>query len=166
MSKVSIVGLDRADVLAALYNAARPQGMGFMHYDQKPMTTGEADAMLKSGQSYFDYVSGRIMKVDLSSDKEVNVALYDRDNGVGAGQKTIDSLRGDGINSPDIQKQHVHGRSEAAADTRNVIDDERNAEKKVGCSVEQEEDGTITMHLGIGDLADNLESRINKVKGN
>lgn len=39
MSKtIAIKGLDKAAVLAALYNASRPQGMGFLQYDPKPMT--------------------------------------------------------------------------------------------------------------------------------
>lgn len=39
---MDISGLSKASVLAALYNAARPQGMGFLQYDPKPMS--EADA--------------------------------------------------------------------------------------------------------------------------
>ena len=37
-AKVRIVDLDKADVLAALYNAAQPQGKGFMQYSSTPMT--------------------------------------------------------------------------------------------------------------------------------
>ena len=40
---ISIEGLDKSKVLAALYNASRPQGMGFMQYDPNPMTEEEAE---------------------------------------------------------------------------------------------------------------------------
>lgn len=77
---VSIVGLNKAQVLAALYNGAKPQGAGFIHYDPKPMDEAEAERILQSGQTYFDYLKGRVMKVDLSGD-EIDPYLYDRDNG-------------------------------------------------------------------------------------
>ena len=69
-------------MLAALYNASKPQGMGFVHYDPKPMTRQEAEALLEQG-TYFDYLKGRVMKVKLSGD-ELNEWGYDRDNGQGA----------------------------------------------------------------------------------
>jgi len=56
--KLSLKGLNKADVLAVLYNASKPQGMGFMHYDPKPMTRDKAKQLLDSGQTYFDYLNG------------------------------------------------------------------------------------------------------------
>ena len=82
---VSIKGLSKPDVLAALYNRARPQGMGFIHYTPEDMTKEQAD--------YFDYVRGRVMKVDLSSDEEFDERLYDRDNGFGAAQSAINTIK-------------------------------------------------------------------------
>ena len=35
--KISLVGLSKAAVLAALYNASKPQGMGFLQFNPKPM---------------------------------------------------------------------------------------------------------------------------------
>lgn len=90
---VSIVGLNKTAVLAALYNASEPLGMGFMHYDPKPMTEEEAASFLVEGQShYFDYLKGRVMKIDLTSDIEFAEHLYDRDNGPGAAQAVINRL--------------------------------------------------------------------------
>lgn len=43
--------------------------------------------------TYFDYLYGKIMKVDLKSDDGFEEWLYDCDNGVGAAQRTIDFLR-------------------------------------------------------------------------
>ena len=65
---ISIVGLDKAVVLAALYNASRPQGMGFMHYNPTPMTADQAKELLNQ-TTYFDYLQGRVMKLDLSTDE-------------------------------------------------------------------------------------------------
>ena len=53
---MNIQGLDKAAVLAALYNRARPQGMGFLHYDPKPMTVEEAQKIIWGGDGYFDYL--------------------------------------------------------------------------------------------------------------
>ena len=85
---MNISKLDKAVVLAALYNHARPQGMGLTHYDPVPMTMDEAREILATGQTHFDYVKGRVMKVDLSKDF-LDTRLYDRDNGSGAAEDAI-----------------------------------------------------------------------------
>lgn len=87
MNKISLIGLDKAKVLAALYNASKPQGRGFLHSDPKPMTSKEAGILLKQTTD-FDYVQGRIMKVNLSGDT-FDPWLYDRDNGQGAAERAI-----------------------------------------------------------------------------
>jgi hypothetical protein len=88
---ISIVEMDKAEVLAALYNRAKPQGMGFLHYEPKDMSTDEAAEIL-AGQQRFDYLKGRVMKVDLSGDK-FDPRLYDRDNGDGAAERVVVALR-------------------------------------------------------------------------
>lgn len=88
---ISIEGLDKADVLAALYDNAKPQGMGFIHYTPAPMTREEAESCLQQ-TTYFDYVKGRVMKVELRTD-DLDPWLYDRDNGPGAAKFVIDMLR-------------------------------------------------------------------------
>jgi hypothetical protein len=85
---IDLKGRDKAEVLAKLYNASRPLGMGFFHYDPAPMRTEEARALLESGQTYFDYLKGRVMKVDLGRD-QLDPRLYDRDNGQGAAERAI-----------------------------------------------------------------------------
>lgn len=89
---VSIKGLSKPDVLAALYNRAHPQGMGFIHYTPEDMTKEQAELLLQQ-TNYFDYVRGRVMKVDLSSDEEFDERLYDRDNGFGAAQSAINTIK-------------------------------------------------------------------------
>lgn len=89
---VDIKGLNKAEVLAALYNNSKPQGLGFLHFDAKDMTVAEAEEILKQTTD-FDYLKGRVMKVDLSSDDGFGEWLYDRDNGNGGAQRAVDALR-------------------------------------------------------------------------
>ena len=87
---IDISKKDKAAVLAALYNSSRPLGLGFLHFNPAPMTLEEARELLKFS-SYFDYVKGRVMKVDLSGDT-LDTWLYDRDNGEGAAARAIASV--------------------------------------------------------------------------
>ena len=87
---ISLKGLDKAEVLAALYNASHAQGMGLLHFDPKPMTKEEAEELL-SHNSDFDYLKGRVMKVYLGGD-ELDPWGYDRDNGQGAAYSVISTL--------------------------------------------------------------------------
>ena len=88
---MNIKGLKKSEVLAALYNRARPMGMGYLHYTPDPMTVEEAQALFDAGQSSFDYLNGRVMKVDFDGD-EVRTDLYNRDNGPGAAEEVIAGL--------------------------------------------------------------------------
>lgn len=88
---IDIRGLDKADLFARLYNAARPVGMGFLHYDPAKMTSEEAKRVL-AFSPYIDYYKGRPIKMSFASD-EVDTALYDRDQGDGLGESIIEELR-------------------------------------------------------------------------
>ena len=107
METIDLRGLDKAAVLAALYNASKPQGLGFLHYDPALMTVEEAQSILDEKQArlkeinsmggnwdeiYFDYLKGRVMKIDLLGD-DLRFQLYDRDNGEGAAQRAINGIR-------------------------------------------------------------------------
>lgn len=89
---INIKGLNKAEVLSTLYNNSRPQGLGFMHFEAKDMTVAEAEEILKQ-TLHFDYLKGRVMKVDLSSDESFEEWLYDRDNGEGAAERAVEQLR-------------------------------------------------------------------------
>ena len=93
---VNTEGLKPAKVLAALYDNARAQGMGLLHYTPKPMDESEAEKLLSEG-TYFDYVHGRVLKVNLRDPNGLGARLYDRDNGHGAAQRVIDKLRTDSV---------------------------------------------------------------------
>jgi hypothetical protein len=83
--------MDKAEVLAALYNNSKPQGLGFLHYTPEDMSIKDARDLLNVGQTYFDYLKGRVMKIDLSTD-ELRTDLYDRDNGPGAAKAALAKL--------------------------------------------------------------------------
>lgn len=90
MTDIDISGLDKAAVLKALYDAARPQGLGLLHYKAEQMTLEEARELLAGGHR-FDYVHGRVLKVSLDGDA-LFAGLYDRDNGHGAAERALASL--------------------------------------------------------------------------
>ena len=88
---ISIKGIKKNKILAALYNNSKP----LCCYSSKPMTEKEAEKILdESKDMNFDYLKGRVMKIDLSKDF-LNPDLYDRDNGAGAAQKVINTLTKD-----------------------------------------------------------------------
>jgi hypothetical protein len=91
---IDIKGKNKAAVLAALYNASRPLGMGVMHFDPALMTVEEAVEIILEIPPValsFDYLKGRVMKVNLSGD-EFDPWLYDRDNGEGAAARALEGL--------------------------------------------------------------------------
>lgn len=87
---INISKLNKAQVLASLYNATHAQGLGWIDFDPAPMTEQEAAELLKE-RTDFDYLKGRVMKVDLSKD-EFDPWLYDRDNYDGAALDVINAL--------------------------------------------------------------------------
>lgn len=90
MATINISGLNKAEVLAALYNNSKTQGMGRLHYTPELMTVQEAIEILEE-TNYFDYLKGRVMKVYLASDS-LDTWGYDRDNGEGAAYQAISHL--------------------------------------------------------------------------
>lgn len=90
---INISGLDKAEVLATLFNASKQQGLGFLDSSNlSPMTVEDARQYTsREGDQYYDYLRGRVMKVDLSGD-QLRTGLYDRDNGHGAAAKALAPL--------------------------------------------------------------------------
>jgi len=88
---ISILGLKKEEVLKALYDRAKVQGLGFIQMVPGDMDIEEAKGYLKK-YTYFDYLKGRVIKIDLSRDDEFDERLYDRDNGAGAAQRAISHL--------------------------------------------------------------------------
>jgi hypothetical protein len=98
---IDISKLDKAEVLAALYNNSRQQGMGFLQSrGREGMTVEQAreEIVAASGINRrgelticFDYLNGRVMKVDIGGDT-LAPHLYDRDNGQGAAAAALEPL--------------------------------------------------------------------------
>lgn len=91
---ISIKGLNKAAVLKALYDGSHTQGMGFLQAVPPGTVTIEHCQMLlnNTGYPYFDYLYGRVIKVDLSGDS-FDERLYDRDCGTGAAKRAADKVR-------------------------------------------------------------------------
>ena len=85
---MDISKLDKAEVLMVLYNNAKPLGMSYLHYDPAPMTKEEAQKILDTGQDYFDYLKGRVMKISLKRN-DLDTRLYNRDNGENAAENAL-----------------------------------------------------------------------------
>lgn len=97
---------------------------GFAQHRDGDMSVEQAQAILDGGQTYFDYLEGRVMKVDLSGDS-FETYLYDRDNGEGAAFTVIRALRESGNSSnEDIKRLHRHGTSSAAEEVMTWGDDD------------------------------------------
>jgi hypothetical protein len=89
---IDISDFDKVDVLCRLHAAARQQGLGRFQPDV-PITPQEAsdiieNRLIEGAGLYFDYLGGRVMKVDIAGDT-LNPRLYDRDNGEGAAARAL-----------------------------------------------------------------------------
>lgn len=116
---VDISGLSKAEVLAALFNASSPGGMGFLQAKNGPqvMTVEAAERIIQNGGSPdpgprsngldYDYLYGRPLKVNLEND-EFDPWGFDRDNGGdGTAQRIIDALRSNAWpNNDTIEASH------------------------------------------------------------
>lgn len=100
---IDLTGLDKAAVLAALYNGSRPLGMGLFRSRLGDMSIEEArgylnnpklvpDYVLANEYGCFDYLNGRPLKINISGDT-LDPWGYDRDNGEGAAARIIANLR-------------------------------------------------------------------------
>lgn len=91
MSKIELQGLTKPEALAALFNAAKPQGLGKLQYDPSHrMDSFEAGIVLAVNGDDVDYLEGRVIKTDFGKYPDaIDTTLYDRDNGKDAGLKAI-----------------------------------------------------------------------------
>lgn len=151
--RISIEDLDKAEVLASLFNGARTQGLGFKHPKTDEMTAREAQELLR-GRTNFDYVFGRVLKVDLSGDS-FDPWGYDRDNGSGAAEFVISKLRSTCmVNSEEVEIQHLEGTHNAAKQVRDNLGTMSGSR------------GGGLWEIGFGDHADELKPRLDEILGN
>jgi hypothetical protein len=93
---INTKGLDKAEILKTLHNGSKAQGLSFLALEDHEMTIDEANGILAFDTRiilYFDYLLGKVMKVDLTNDDGFEERLYDRDNGEGAAKYRIDLIR-------------------------------------------------------------------------
>lgn len=90
MSEVNIEGINKVTLVQALYAGAKCQGMGQFAFVAGPLPQKEAEVCAEA--MHLDYVKGRIMKCSVASDT-MRTALYNRDNGEGAAERIIDTVR-------------------------------------------------------------------------
>ena len=129
---VSLEGLDKAAVFAALFNRSKPQGLGFLHYNPEEMTALQARERFDDCSEYFDYVDGRVMKVNLSGDK-LETGLYNRDNGVDAAEDVIATLRSsNNVTSAEAQHAHTENTRDSATSTMDNIHEKSTVEEHDG----------------------------------
>lgn len=93
---ISIINLNKAEVLKTLWEHSHTQGMSFLGViglKNESLSIEHARDLVASNPSlYFDYVDGHVINCDLSGD-EFDEELYDRECGAGAAQRAIDHLR-------------------------------------------------------------------------
>jgi hypothetical protein len=95
---IDVSGLNPAALLAALFNNSKPLGLGVFHDNGDEMTEDEAAQAIaerrnEDGLAYFDYLRGRVMKVEIGGES-LDPRLYDRDLGNGAAARVVARLRG------------------------------------------------------------------------
>ena len=105
---IQIGNLSKASILASLYNASSPIGVGFVGAINGPVTTDDVSARdyinQRGGNLKFDYVYGRPIKVDLTGDS-FDPRLYDRRNGgVGVARRIVEKLR----KSNEVSSSYTH----------------------------------------------------------
>lgn len=92
---VDITGLNKADVVVALYKGTRRHGMGLLQseLDEQQVREIATKHFARDGKNYdIDYLAGKPLKVDLAGDS-FDPRLYDRDAGPGAAQRAVNKLR-------------------------------------------------------------------------
>ena len=88
---MNIAGLNKAEVLIALYNRAKVQGMGFLSNNSNFVMNIEAAEKLLENKKYIDYLNGTVLKINLTGD-ELDTWLYNRDNGPNAAEDALKPL--------------------------------------------------------------------------
>lgn len=87
---VKLGKLNRYEALCALFNNAKTQGLGALHYVSSHSLSLEESQLRLTQSSYVDYLEGRVIKVDFPEGaEELDCTLYDRDNGEGSAEKAI-----------------------------------------------------------------------------
>jgi len=104
--EIDVSDISPAVLLAGLYNRSSPLGLGFLQAKPGAMTVEQAQVLLdgavegdytgqplqRHGNRYFDYLHGRVMKVEINGET-LRTGLYDRDMGKGAAKQIVEAIR-------------------------------------------------------------------------
>jgi hypothetical protein len=91
--EIDITGLDKKKLLKKLWKNSKPAAFFAMSgMSSLSISDSEIDKVFANESCYADYLCGRIIKTSFKTDK-LNPWGYDRDNGTGAMQKVVDSMR-------------------------------------------------------------------------
>ena len=85
---MDISNLSKPKILAALFNRAKPLGYGLIHYNPNHIMDEKEAEDLLSKRTFFDYLEGRLMKVELGGN-ELKTSSYNLDNGPNAAEDAI-----------------------------------------------------------------------------
>lgn len=90
---MNIKGLNKAEVLLALWKGSKEQGISFL--GREDVTLEDCGLEIESCVKFnarVDYFGGRVIKVNFNKDV-LDLWLYNRDNGEGAGERIIEQLK-------------------------------------------------------------------------
>lgn len=88
--EIDISGLDKTKLIFELWTHSHVQGLSVL--SEREFDFREVEARIAGGNTYFDYLFGRVMKVDVSGDT-METYLYDRDCGHGKAAAVVAIMR-------------------------------------------------------------------------
>ena len=89
---ISLIGLNKSDVLRVLYNAAKPPSPDSEYYNSKPLTTEEAQKHIDLLGKQIVYLRHRYLRINLSGDN-LDPTIYDACNGPETAERAISELK-------------------------------------------------------------------------
>lgn len=95
MSIVDVSGIDRMDLLEALWKNAKPASFFTMNNVPSPYSSFSRElAKTEIWNDYADYIQGRCIKVKImSKQNQLDGRMYDSEHGQGSFEKIVSSLK-------------------------------------------------------------------------
>ena len=70
---IEVTGVDLKELVKAAYDLSKPQGLGFLHFEEGGLSDEEAEKYITDHPRFavmMDYVKGRACKLDVFKDSE------------------------------------------------------------------------------------------------
>lgn len=90
---INISELNRDLLLQALWEKSLPASFFRAHKLPAPAFDLEMAKQQLHTDGYADYICGRVIKTNIYESDTIDPRLYDRDNGIGAFEQVVNSLR-------------------------------------------------------------------------